>query len=49
MMAALCRFYGIAPDRRHIKGHREYNSTDCAGRSLYNMLDHLVDMTAERF
>ena len=49
LMAALCRFYGIAPDRRHIKGHREYNSTDCPGRSLYNMLDHLVDLTAERF
>ena len=46
LLAALCRFYGINPDREHIKGHREYNSTDCPGRSLYNMLDGLVEDTA---
>ncbi|SFH73732.1 N-acetylmuramoyl-L-alanine amidase [Selenomonas ruminantium] len=49
LLAALCRFYGINPDREHIKGHREYNSTDCPGRSLYNMLDGLVEDTAELY
>lgn len=49
LLAALCRFYRIAPDRAHIKGHREYNATECPGRSLYNMLDNLAASAAAQF
>ncbi len=42
LLRALSRHYGFPTDREHIKGHREYNATDCPGQSLYNMLDNLV-------
>ena len=42
LLRALSRYYGFPIDRDHIKGHREYNSTDCPGDILYRMLNNLV-------
>ena len=49
LLAALCRYYGIKPSRQTIKGHREFNSTDCPGDNLYYKLTQLVDQTKARF
>lgn len=35
--------YGIARDRAHVKGHREWNSTACPGDQLYARLSRLID------
>lgn len=39
LVTAACTQYGITPDRKHILGHRELNSTECPGRNLYRQLD----------
>ena len=49
LLAALCRYYGIAPDRRHIVGHRDYNATACPGQLLYDKLPRLVTMTRKYY
>ena len=49
LLAALCRYYRLTPSRQTIKGHREYNSTDCPGDNLYYKLTQLVDQTKARF
>ena len=49
LLAALCRYYGINPSRQTIRGHREYNSTDCPGDNLYYKLTQLTDQTRARF
>jgi len=49
LLAALCRYYGIAPDRQHIVGHRDYNSTACPGQLLYDRLPRLVTMTRKYY
>jgi N-acetyl-anhydromuramyl-L-alanine amidase AmpD len=49
LLAALCRYYGIAPDRKHIVGHRDFNSTACPGQNLYDKLPRLVTMTRKYY
>jgi len=49
LLAALCRYYGIAPDRSHILGHRDLNSTICPGQILYDRLPRLVTMVRNRY
>ncbi|GAA3992712.1 hypothetical protein GCM10022247_09850 [Allokutzneria multivorans] len=39
MCAYICQQYGIKV--ANIKGHRDYNSTDCPGNKLYSMLPKL--------
>ena len=43
------RYYGIAPDRKHIVGHRDFNSTACPGQNLYYKLPRLVTMTRKYY
>ena len=43
LIVYLCQKYKIPVDRQHIKGHREYNETECPGDNLYAMLDSIVD------
>jgi hypothetical protein len=49
LLAALCRYYGIAPDRKHIVGHRDFNATACPGQNLYDKLPRLVTMTRKYY
>lgn len=49
LLAALCRYYGFEPNRQHIKGHREYNSTACPGQNLFDRLPRLVTMTRKYY
>lgn len=49
LMAALCRYYRLTPSRKTIKGHREFNATECPGDNLYYRLTELVDRTKQQF
>ena len=49
LLAALCRYYRINPSRQTIRGHREYNATDCPGDNLYYKLTQLTDQTKAKF
>ncbi|MCR5758141.1 MAG: N-acetylmuramoyl-L-alanine amidase [Selenomonas sp.] len=49
LVAALCRHYGITPDRQHIVGHRDLNSTLCPGQLLYDKLPRFVTMTRKYY
>lgn len=47
LLAALCRYYRLTPNRETIVGHREYCSTLCPGDNLYAELDDLVANVAK--
>ena len=49
LLAALCRYYGLAPNQDTIKGHRDFNNTACPGQLLYDELPHLIDMAAKQY
>lgn len=49
LLAALCRHYGLEPNRRNIVGHRDFNSTACPGQRLYDKLPRLVTMTRKYY
>lgn len=49
LLAALCRYYGLEPTRKSIKGHREYNATDCPGQNLFDRLPRLVTLTRKYY
>ena len=49
LLAALCRYYGLEPNRSTIRGHREFNATACPGQLLYDKLPRLVAMTRKQY
>ncbi|MFB9904578.1 N-acetylmuramoyl-L-alanine amidase [Allokutzneria oryzae] len=46
MCAYICQQYGIKVS--NIKGHRDYNDTDCPGNKLYSMLPKLRQEVAQK-
>lgn len=49
LIAALCRYYGLEPNRQHIFGHRDFNATACPGQNLYDKLPRLVTMARKYY
>jgi N-acetyl-anhydromuramyl-L-alanine amidase AmpD len=49
LLAALCHYYGIEPNRQHIVGHRDFNATACPGQNLYDKLPRLVTLTRKYY
>ena len=46
LIADLSELYDLPIDRKHIKGHREVNATDCPGDKLFELLDTIVGKAA---